>query len=380
MNSIKILILFITLLPFLSCTSYKIKHISSEDSKPQKGIHYSLPQTVIVVDLYIEKQTYLPGPYAKYAGQFLDLKNVIREQETIYTIKETKFNSYIEPDPNYYYVLSKKDFLSNKSTNINLTESGILIGINSGCIDDSSFTIDNTIRTAGNFVDFKKIAFSDNLKTRIDTSFQIVKREPFSYKRTIIEKSIERKSVEDQAQEASKQIIDINKKRYELITAKKKRDIDVNTLNLMLDELNNLEKDYMNLFTGIVNKEVTKYRYYITPQKNGNPESELCKFSPTIGVSDTSLTVGNPVLIKFHKFNNTQLVSENKQKKDLNGICYRIPENTIITINYNSKEFASQKFMISQFGKVSQLPFKMLKPKPSIKFYKNSGAIQFIKL
>ena len=66
------------------------------------GLFYSLPQTVIQVDVVVNKIQKVKGPFAEFADQMLGLSQVTTVNSTEYELKDIRLTSYNEPDPTEY--------------------------------------------------------------------------------------------------------------------------------------------------------------------------------------------------------------------------------------------------------------------------------------
>ena len=74
--------------------------------KLYKGsIVYSLPLTGFEFTVVAQRTVQTAGPYHDYADQFLGLKDVIRSNNTVWTLREVKIDPFNELEPEQYYVI-----------------------------------------------------------------------------------------------------------------------------------------------------------------------------------------------------------------------------------------------------------------------------------
>ena len=78
----------------------------------REGVYYSLPRTVIKVNVTVDRIENYKGPYAEYALKYRGLKNVVESSSVEYKITDIKVTTSAEPDPDqYYFVEYKMKFL-----------------------------------------------------------------------------------------------------------------------------------------------------------------------------------------------------------------------------------------------------------------------------
>ncbi len=94
------------------------------------GFYYALPQTVLKVDLMIEKIKKIPGPLAAYAEDFLGVTNYINTNSQTAILVNASITPLFSADPEqYYYVQFPADRSKDeKAHSFQLTENGTLLG------------------------------------------------------------------------------------------------------------------------------------------------------------------------------------------------------------------------------------------------------------
>ena len=87
-----------------------VLRIDNNAPPPTKdGIFYSLPRTVVKIDVKIDRIENYKGPYADFALRFLGLKNVVETNAIDYKISDISITTYTEPDPDQYYFVELGD-------------------------------------------------------------------------------------------------------------------------------------------------------------------------------------------------------------------------------------------------------------------------------
>jgi len=93
------------------------------------GVFYSLPRTVVRIDVSIDRVEHYKGPYAEFALKFLGLKNVIQSNSIEYRISDIVITTYPEPDPDQYYFVEFGE-KGNKAESglLALSDAGLILG------------------------------------------------------------------------------------------------------------------------------------------------------------------------------------------------------------------------------------------------------------
>ena len=361
---IRISIFLITILAFYSCSSDRkltrsVSVMSLSDSAvPMEGsIVYGLPRSVFTIVAELERTLELPGPYAKYAGDLLGLDNVIKEETESWSVKGITVKTHQELDPSEFYVVKSNSLFQ---TNIlSLKKEGLILDIN------------------------PEIYYSDGNQTGINESennqfrsFDLGSDEYFSvqsdtvYKRVNIDSSfmripyiVEKKkvlTVDQLAEKAAKRLMEMRDGKHLILTG------EANVFpqsEAPIIEMNRLEKEYTELFTGKIIRETRTFTSQIIPVKEmiGKPV-ELFRFSELTGPVSGNVQGGKPVTIEFIPEQKTKdLTILGKSQADpgapvYDKLFYRVPDVVCLKINAGTETLFSSRRLVYQFGQVIQLP------------------------
>ncbi len=356
----------------------------------KEGIFYSLPRTVVKIDVKIDRIENYKGPYADFALRFLGLKNVISSNSIDYRISDITITTYPEPDPDQYYFVELGDKISKgeKAGMLSLSDAGVILG-----------TLTDSIETQGDFMhqakpveslaEADKDAFGELFKysadvsvfEKVDTIIRKINIDTMTverqyYKRTMVEKSPEQK-----AKEAADYISKIKENRFNLISGTQEVNYNKETLEYMDAQLKTMEKEYLKLFTGIsLHKNLTFSYKYIPIPNQINTEIPIFKFLKSKGVIDLDEQGGKVVTIKIQRVGNTNTVANylNKAQKDTKaqGFSYRIPELARVTVKLDENTQEETQCLVSQLGVVTNLPASKWK----VKFHTETGGIKGLEI
>jgi hypothetical protein len=151
-------------------------------------------------------------------------------------------------------------------------------------------------------------------------------------------------------------------------------------VNMMIAELDSLEVQYLELFTGKTEKVINEYYFTIIP--DASLTQQKIKIFTMDNADNTTEDVyleitNNKQFELVNNFYNRQVKLAKKDKKK--GLYYRIPGMGTIKLMVHGHVYAEESLIISQFGYLNYLPAKMFKNKKlNILFDENTGSIKTI--
>ncbi len=378
--------LWVLILTLFSCSSHQplvSRHIDKLDSNmPGTLAYYYLPRTVFTIDMEIVETTHTPGPYAEFAETYLGLDQVIISPSQSYEIAGITIRHFAEPDPEHiYFVLYPPEY--QEPFLMSLSESGLIAGVNrlpghpldTDEGDDSMyFGIFGSDKTFNYFLDTA-------LKERIDTITEQLRLDTITVQRQTLRRSWVEKSRELRAQEVADYILEIREKRFDLISGFQEINYSKEALEYMVTQMNQMESDYLDLFTGITGTRHMRYRYVVRPGREDISRAKvLAHFSPDAGILTQDGGAGQPVRVLFERSKATDRLhtrigtQQDPRQKASGGFHYRIPEYADVLLLLGDDKKAEARALVSQFGIVGQVPARELE----IEFYPASGSIRSV--
>ncbi len=366
-------------------------HIDNNTSiSGKEGVFYSLPRTVIRIDVYIDRIENYKGPYSEYALKYLGLKNVVLDNSIEYKINGMKVTTSQLPDPDQYYFLELPGKLSKGEDAglLSLTESGLILGT----IPDKNDTLGKEEKIINKeepglatekdiFPEIFKYSADVNFFEKVDTIIRKVNIDTMTLERQYLKRTIVEKSPEQKAKEASDYIVKIKDNRFNLISGFQEVNYNRETLEYMDLQLKQMEEEYMKLFTGISIHKTLTFSFYYTPSPNQvNMEVPIFKYMKSKGMMELDEPGGKVVTIKVQRSGTTGTVSNYLKRKSDNtkehGFYYRIPELARVTVKMGDNMTEETQCLVSQLGVVSFLPTN----KWRVKFYKETGGVKGVTL
>lgn len=325
--------------------------VGQESVPSDNSFCYALPKTIFQLDVTITKTTELKGYFADYAEKLLGLKNVIANNNTSYKLKEVKLSVQTSPDTNYMYAVE----LSPAQIKSDVLTAMAQKQVFAQCFDTVYQPQESSIPDF--FKNYSDIAYIEKEDSYVETKIVdgVVVQVPVN-KTKIITKSIDK-----QAQEAADFIVKIRNDRYDLLAGAQEVAYSRETIEYMIQEMNRLEKNYLDLFTGLSMDEEQHYTVFVTPSAN---ETSQFAFSvdPVTGFSKN--VVGKPYYLSFQtQYNQDQYEAfdlmkwkvKNYKFHDGYRIRQAVPAYVSLTDRTNELKLFGV-YPIYQFGRIITLP------------------------
>ncbi|MCF6170620.1 MAG: DUF4831 family protein [Bacteroidales bacterium] len=339
--------LFLSLQAMQSFGQFSVSRVLDRNvTTSQDGFFYALPQTVLEINLLVEKLEKKKGPLADFTEEYLGTDQFITSNSTSYRLLDVHIEPITEPDPGkVYYVMFPADRAKDaKPTGFSLSPQGILAaydpeGQTTARIIEND--INQTIIVDNADEGFNYGADYNRMK-KVDTVIRKITIDTLTIDRFLFKTSWVDKSPEERANEAAKRIVEIRESRFNLISGFQ----EVNygeSIKYMDRQLRQLEREYLELFLGKETKSIESLTVYFTPSRE--------KTSATLFRG----TDGSRVELEIKSQGTTRnLPLEPLSKTD--NIFYRIPESAVVEVTREGKVFYRGNFSLPQLGVVAAAP------------------------
>lgn len=334
----------------------------SDTSTLREGtLVYALPMTLFTIKVEFERTIELPGPYSKYAGDLLGLKDVISSESEHWSIKGIAVSSHEEVDPSEYFVIETRNtFLGNI---LSLKREGLILDINpesvyqnGGNLNDKEINT-NKFRSYDLGSDEYFISQTDTAYRRVSVNSQYI-RIPYA-----VEKK--KQLTEDQlAERAARRLMDIRDGKVLILTGEA---TVFPQSSAPIDEINKMEKDYLELFTGKTYTETKTFTYSLIPEKDQVDKSVVIfRFSELTGPDDAAAKTGTPVTAELLSARKTKDISLITRGPSVTGaapndkLFFRMPDVVDMKIRMGNETLYNSRKLVYQFGETMQLPSNYL--------------------
>jgi hypothetical protein len=356
--------------------------------KGKEGAFYYLPSTVLKVEVTVYKTEQIRGPYSEYAYKFLGLDQVVTANSVLYELGPVKVHPVLVPDPDQKYFA---EFLNRQSKDpqpliFDLTQEGFIrycgIGITSTMeeTEETVYTGEEAVQDIEPDKDRFHYYATNNQIVKVDTLIKMVTIDTSTFKDISYRTSLVYKTLEQRAAEASSQIELIREERFKLLTGYQEVNYSMDALSFMESKFKDMENQYLSLFKGL--KITTEYHYTLVyvpiPNKSGQPEV-LFKFTPDAGIKESSHLSGDAVSITVAPFDEeaVKLNPANESISSFQGVVYRIPERSRVSVSFKGHEIRSDEVYVSQYGRIAGYPAS---GKFHIRFNRETGSIQQVRI
>jgi hypothetical protein len=354
----------IVLLITLSCSTSKkaadntlINPLTGGTAVRDGSIVYALPRSVFNVVVDLERTIEIPGPYRKYAGDLLGLGDVIQDEGEYWIIEGISIESREELDPSQFYVISSNTLF--QTNMLSLKKEGLIMDLN------PAIYFSNENRTGINKSEFNSFISADlgsdeYFQVQRDTAFKRVSLDSSFVRIPYIVEKRKKLTEEQLAERTAKRLMEMRDGKHLILTG----EATVFPQNAAaINEMNRLEKEYIELFTGKTLKEKRTFTFQLIPSKEmaGKP-FKLFQFSYLQGIIAENQSGGEPVTVELIPENKTRALTiinkpeTNTGEKTYDKLYYRVPDVVNIKISTGSEVLLNSRRLIYQFGEVMQLP------------------------
>jgi hypothetical protein len=384
---------FFLFLYFLVAGTIDAQILSSKVTDPsafkgKEGVFYFLPHTLVQVNVTCIKKEMVKGPYSEFAYRYLGLDQVITSNTIAYELHQIQVEGIQVPDPETVFFA---EFLNRQ----NKDQLSLMIHLSEqGFIQESSLGIQNAEQEEAEEIRevreeaIKRPGYEDrfhyyatnNQVIKVDTIIKMVTIDTSTFKDVSYRTSLVYKTLEERAAEAAAYIETIREERVKLLTGYQEVNYSKEALAYMDSKLKDLEDQYLSLFKGLTYKTELTYTmtYLPDPEKPDQPEV-LFKFTSDSGIKGADNPAGEPISVSIAPIHSElwKTQSGHSAITSAQGIVYRMPEVTRVTILHKGNEIISKDIPVSQLGQIAVYPTT---GKYYIQFHPGTGAVKRIRI
>lgn len=311
--------------------------------------YYYMPTTAIKVDVTVLKVREIKGYYADHAERLLGLTNVISDNRTFYKLKDVSIACETVPDLDMAFAVEpSKHQLKDNSYAKALVKSQKNL---ENKIYNSSYCT-KTTAIPDFFKNYANVSYTETEDAFVETKIinGVVTQVPANRTRIV------NKTAEQKVQEAADRITQIRKDRNSLIAGEQEVAYSKEALELMIQQLNQSENDYLDLFRGISLEDEIHYVFYVIPTKN-QETIPLFTLDPKEGFKLSLDATVAAYSLHINPFNLVMLPAKQEVKKTAAGFRIRHPQNVNIDLLHNGETIHQfGQYPMLQWGNIQLLP------------------------
>jgi len=348
-----LLCLFVSQQVFSQNAVYKLP-VSAEITFKNPTFFYTLPKTAFKVDIIVTKTTNIKGLYADFAEKLMGITNYCKENTTSYEMKNVFISPFVVPDKNLQFVAE----LSSNQVKNNFLQT---LYENNSTFSHAFSTVEqnNADILPDFFKNYADVILQQTHETYTETKIVdgVITQVP------VVQTKTTTKTLSQQAQEAADYIEKIRKDRYDILSFSQEVSLTKEAFEYLVSQLNELEKKYLELFTGITVMEDIHETLVVYPS-NDFALIPVCSVSPNDGFSATmGKSVANNYYLKCNPQISTNLQVEFNQTYDEGAKSKKVPGYRIrkavpvfVSLVNGDKEEQLGIFSIYQYGVLETLP------------------------
>lgn len=296
----------------------------------EEGAVYFLPKTVLRFVVQVEKTTYTPGEFCKYAGRYLRMNGVGTEPSVSYKVNTINMTTYGEADKSKCYAV--KFNAKTAASNVVLSDGGVLLAVN-----------------------------AQASKPVEPAEFRPARRPAaVNPKQYLSEEILAAGSTAKMAELTAQEIYDIRESKNELNRGEADyMPKDGEQLRIMLANLTAQDNALTQLFTGSTVRDTIEYVLTMCPDKEIDRQV-LFRLSQKLGLVENDDLSGEPYYITLTDGRSVPQAPagqpEGKKKKSAeNGIYVNVPGKITVSISQGGSELGSFDTYAGQFGNTELL-------------------------
>lgn len=323
------------------------------------GMIYSLPQTVLKIRVeMMEIKTYR-GPYYRFAEKYLGITGVPEENKSEWLIKGVTLTTSSEADPEQYYLISpiRQKFELEKV--MYLSSEGFLMDLkklDAFAVESKKIHIFHKSPGALN----TGLTVTRNLELSTDTLYKTILTDTSYIRIPVLKNEMIIKTIDERAEEVADFIIELRNSKFELLTGQSDFYPDGPALEMGVDKLDEMEKEYLSLFVGKTVEINHSIDFYCIPGTGkGDENIELFEYSDKGGINREIKGSGKVVNLLIRKVDKTGTLDEHlntSPSENMNRIYYRIPDIAEVELQDGGKPVLHERIPVFQYGTVLTMP------------------------
>ncbi len=339
------IILALAAMPFMAQAQTK--------ADPEGFVTYSLPSTVISLEVEAIQETFYAGPYAKYAEKYLGIKPRMKDETTV-QLTQLRMNPYVEADQNSRFSIMAAKKGASLSSVFKLSTSGLITFADAKFSDESVWRFPVEVKG-----DFAGKGVSSNLTSESTTLYRHEKKESVYNKVSVQQNMVVEKSLEQKAAETARTILDLRRQRLQIVTGDTDATYSGEAMGAAIQELSRLEEEYMTLFTGYSEHQTQTMKFDVIPERGRENQIYVAfRISDSNGLAPADVLTGKPVVMEIvpQEFEQIEVVIDPKKEYKGELVHYRIPAICTVKLKNGADLLLQSRMPVYQLGQDSSIP------------------------
>ncbi|MFA5325034.1 MAG: DUF4831 family protein [Bacteroidales bacterium] len=337
-----------------------------KENVPSGVVIYSLPSTSINLMVEAVNETFIAGPYAKYAQKYLG-NDAKLENEVSYKLISIKLIPYLEADPTSKIAINLNEKGTAAANFLKFCSQGLIVTSDSYTGKPESWRFPSIAAND----QFAGKGVGGNLTSTTSTLYKTVRTNAEFQRVAVQQNQVIEKSLDKKAEEIARSIFALRTKRVEIITGDTDATFSGEALGSAINEINRLEEEYLSLFFGITETSTQKMNFDVVPVA-GNPKQMYVAFriSDTQGLLPANNMSGRPIVLELtiddESISSSTTITQNsdgKKKRDVKDpqlVYYRVPAIATTKIMDGQTILLQTRIPVYQLGRTLSFPLDAL--------------------
>ena len=326
------------------------------------NVNYTLPKVAYEVEVILECERFVPGPYQNYAEKELGVRPEATQVSEKWAIKKINvLPQYIPDEKAVYSVSANGDYWP---VTLSLSAEGFLADIAEALGDEER-------------IDIMQLNTYNQLKEVLDTNYtyQEVDGEMKRIWDPIVHYAV--KTDADNVKEAVSEIFRIRSERVKLLGAENNVP-DGKSLEIILKEFDRMEKNYLSLFLGKRETVKVKRVFQCIPEKANEPVVAF-RFYEQNGVTDTKNVAAQAYFLKIEEAV-VPASSPVSGGGEAAAVYYRVPATATLKLLKGKEEIMSYPAIVPQLGEIKKFPVDVISSEGlMVELYPQFGSLKSIR-
>ncbi|MFC2116029.1 DUF4831 family protein [Bacteroidota bacterium] len=328
--------------------------VHAGDTLSLEGSAYTLPQTSFILKLEVVRTRTIRGPYYRFAEKFLSIKDVPDQSSTAYRVSKVQLESFEEADPNKVYLVRQVSGKTDLSQILRLGNEGLIYG------GWQKIPALNPVKLPGTSMEgplFTELSMERNTVMSIDTFYKTILTDTSFIRVPVLKEQLLVKTIDEKAKEAADFILELRYERFMMLTGNNNTPVS----DYSVQRLDEIEREYLELFIGKSFEERIQYSYYITPSGDEVYENiEILEFSKSRGVMEKGTGNSEALSLRIKKTGKTDLLQDPNPPERLpvqtNALYYRVPDVAEVEISLGRIILLKDRYPVCQYGAILSMP------------------------
>jgi hypothetical protein len=291
----KLLSALLLMLLISGATELKSQIINPGERIPAGAIVYSLPVTSLHFVAEAACESFMAGPYARFAQKYLGVQ-AREDNYDNYRITSVEIIPYIEADPSVNIALNLGNNRNASANFLEMINQGLIMWSDSYAGKSEKMRYPD-LKSNSLFV---KSMSTSNLTSEKTTLYRTVQTATGTERAAVQQSQVVEKSLEKRAEESANMIFRLRAKRLEIITGETDATFSGDALRAAIDEINRLEDEYLSLFFGKTRTTFQKMSFDVVPDVTNDKQIYIAfRLSETQGLLPSNNLSGRPIVLEL---------------------------------------------------------------------------------